>query len=260
MRDDPSLTSYARETCPELDRQWSDLWLPAPHHIDYGSSAALSLVQLGRILADGDLVMLLPHFKGRWARKRLLEFIGGRLCAERALSSLTGLTVPIPRGLMGEPVWPTALSGSISHTDAAAYALVARRHSGYGVGIDSQQVMSVEDAISVASFCCTIQERRIVLAATDPLAATMIFSAKEALYKALYYRVRRIIDFVEFETVKLDKLRGTISLRPTSDAIGWDWLDTVDVEIVLEKRESCTVHATTRAIHVRQPVNEWDRV
>jgi 4'-phosphopantetheinyl transferase EntD len=75
---------------------------------------------------------------------RLKEFTAGRAVARRALALLRE---PANRGILigtgGEPLWPGAISGSISHTATHAIALVARstRHTSVGVDLDDRRLI-----------------------------------------------------------------------------------------------------------------------
>ncbi len=50
------------------------------------------------------------------------------------------------------------------------------------------------------------------------MVATLIFSAKEAGYKALSHRFGRIVDFTEFEVCQLDQSTGQLWLAPAPDS------------------------------------------
>lgn len=243
-----AVTQSLQMRCAVLKRDWDRLWLLSPHQVGDGASTALCLRQLELTFSDEDLRALLPAWPQDTGHKRLLEFLGGRLCAERALFLLTGVSVGVPRAANGEPVWPPGLSGAISHTDAAAYAVVAPRPGGYGIGIDSEALIASCDLADVAALSCTEYERRTWLTPENALLATVIFSAKEAVYKALYGRVLRFIAFDEFEVETLDLYEGCLRLHPMCNVSGWDWLRAVDVHICLELGAWCGVHTTVCAL------------
>jgi len=73
--------------------------------------------------------MLLPEEKlytAGMVGKRINEFTHGRYCARTAMSMLDMSPAPIGKGANREPLWPTGVIGSITHTSTAAAAVVAR--------------------------------------------------------------------------------------------------------------------------------------
>lgn len=73
---------------------------------------------------------------GHAVPKRQREFATGRVNARRAMSRIGEPAAPIPSGADRAPVWPAHLTGSISHTDDACVAVVARRSNAASLGID----------------------------------------------------------------------------------------------------------------------------
>ncbi len=133
--------------------------------------------------------------------KRRRQFASGRYFARRALHRLAGVSLPIPRGDRGRPVWPRGFIGSISHSEALAAAAVSTGPL-RGIGID------VEDAQRFARSnprlhgkLFTPEERSRTLG--RPVEAAVTFSAKEAAYKAVNPLVGRYIGFREV-TVEID--------------------------------------------------------
>ncbi len=151
----------------------------------------------------------LPATLERAAARRQIQFLAGRVCAREAIERLRP-NVPVgalPQDEDGCPVWPEALVGSISHAETFATAAVARRSDARGLGVDVEPVMSREVAAEVARLVASDDEiRRVVRAANlDPLQTlTLVFSAKESLFKALYPPTRRRFDFLDCELVRLD--------------------------------------------------------
>jgi 4'-phosphopantetheinyl transferase EntD len=119
------------------------------------------------------------------SKRRKFEFLAGRFCALRALEMAgAGQDIWLCRDLVGLPVWPAGWVGSISHTRGLATALVAPEQEYEGVGIDVEGVMSSARATRLASKIWAAYpppETEINHAALT----TLVFSVKEALYKAL---------------------------------------------------------------------------
>lgn len=126
---------------------------------------------------------------------RRREFIAGRTAARRALAGLDIAPCPIPVGTDRTPVWPRGVVGSISHSPALVLAAVAREREITALGIDAEAVARLEPEIIDA--VCTEEDRRFLAGGRGRLAETgplLVFSAKEAFYKAFYPLHRRFLD------------------------------------------------------------------
>ncbi|HEX7238844.1 MAG TPA: 4'-phosphopantetheinyl transferase superfamily protein [Longimicrobiaceae bacterium] len=149
----------------------------------------------------------------RAVAKRTREFSTGRLCARAAMSALGVPPHPVPVGPQREPVWPDGVVGTISHGGALCLAAAARQDHLLGLGID----LEVGDPLDpeLRRLICTPDELRGIPAwpdaGVDP--HKLVFSAKEALYKALFPRAQRFIDFLEVE-IGVDV--GAGGWRPTT--------------------------------------------
>lgn len=119
------------------------------------------------------------------APKRRREFALGRACARGALEKLGYGGAVIGRGANGAPLWPQGITGSITHTRdyAAAVAGEARRFS--GIGVDAERVGGVTQDLWPRLFDDAERDHLMGLDEAKRLViATLIFSAKEASYKA----------------------------------------------------------------------------
>lgn len=119
-------------------------------------------------------------------------FTLGRMAAHLALEELGANPQPILRGSGGEPLWPDGISGSISHTGTCGCALVGHSKDYTGIGVDLQVKRPL--AFDIKKRVCTAAER-LALENADEIAALLVFSAKESIYKSLYPRVRRFFGF-----------------------------------------------------------------
>jgi enterobactin synthetase component D len=141
--------------------------------------------------------------------KRRIQFLAGRYCARRAMKGLAAGTLAeaAPQDADGCPIWPPGLVGSISHTDRFATAAVASSSGARGLGVDVEPVMSGDAAAEVARLVASEDETRRVRQAADLTAAealTLVFSAKESLYKALFPPTRQRFDYLDCEIVRVD--------------------------------------------------------
>lgn len=208
------------------------------------------LAALGHLLQGQDLSAL-PGVPPQAVRSRQLAVVAGRLCAERALlqglelqtglqgngfktagpaghdrlctaATATALApLEVGRGDAGQPVWPEGWTGSITHSSSRAVALVLPRQGAYDLGIDTEQLITSATRPAVLKLCVHPSERPMLAAAARPdLALTMLFSAKEAYYKAVYGAVRRFIDFQEVALSGWSAETGRFSIGPAPVAPG----------------------------------------
>jgi enterobactin synthetase component D len=148
---------------------------------------------------------------------RQWQFRAGRFCAFEALRLLEPHRVipSIPRSESGAPVWPDGITGSITHTEGFVSAAVARTSDLRAVGIDSEPIMSAERADRVSSVIASPCELAHVTRAGYSWleAMTLVFSAKEAIFKCLRVRVPRFIDFHDLEIIDCDPRGLTFTAR-----------------------------------------------
>ncbi|GAB3441778.1 4'-phosphopantetheinyl transferase superfamily protein [Streptomonospora sediminis] len=129
---------------------------------------------------------------GRVPRRRR-QFATGRACARRALGRLGVPPAPLLPGPGGAPEWPQGVVGSITHCDGYLAAVVAPAGEAAAIGIDAEPALPLPEG--VRSLVAGPQERT-ALAALDAAGEAaywdrLLFSAKEAVYKAWYPRARR---------------------------------------------------------------------
>ncbi|WP_151720176.1 4'-phosphopantetheinyl transferase family protein [Gemmobacter serpentinus] len=154
------------------------------------SGQAPELLYLGDPL--GPARATLPEALHSAVPKRQSEYLAGRICAALALRA-AGL--PEVLGLQGRaPVWPAGAAGSISHSDSRVVAAVSRDHA--ALGVDCETIMPEDQARTLTGMIMTPAETAL-RPETIGLAAflTLVFSAKEALYKAISARHARMLEF-----------------------------------------------------------------
>ena len=117
--------------------------------------------------------------------KHRRDFTLGRSCAHAALAQLGGDLPVIGRRPDGAPHWPASFCGSITHTSGYAAALAARHDCFASLGLDAERVGGVTAKLWPKLFDA---EECAMLAGLAPepqlRAATILFSAKEASFKA----------------------------------------------------------------------------
>jgi 4'-phosphopantetheinyl transferase EntD len=122
----------------------------------------------------------------RAVEKRKHDFMTGRVCAHRALGQLGELaTVPIASGDRGEPLWPSGVVGSITHCRGFRACAVAWKRDIHSLGIDAEVAKRLP--AGVLEIIASQRERRHILCEDPALVLdTVLFSAKEAVFKAWY--------------------------------------------------------------------------
>jgi enterobactin synthetase component D / holo-[acyl-carrier protein] synthase len=121
----------------------------------------------------------------RAAERRRRSFALGRATARDALAELDIAPVGIGRGPAGEPVWPPGVVGAISHSDDLAVAVVGWRADYAGLGVDVEH-LSPGLSARASRLVCTPAEIAWLESAMDSRLLTMLFSAKEAVFKATF--------------------------------------------------------------------------
>ncbi len=128
--------------------------------------------------------------------RRRLEFAAGRQAARLAMADIGLPPAPVPQGPDRAPVWPEGLVGSIAHCSTACIAAVAPRTHLRAIGIDIEDATPLEAELE--GTICTRSERAWLdrqPARDRALLAKLIFSAKEAVYKARYPLTGEMIGF-----------------------------------------------------------------
>ncbi|NGO75980.1 4'-phosphopantetheinyl transferase superfamily protein [Streptomyces sp. YC504] len=146
---------------------------------------------------------------------RYQDFIAGRGCAHRAMAGLGVVgarRLPVLRGDHREPLWPRGVVGSITHRAGYCAAAVARRRRFAGIGIDAELAEPLP--AEVVRDICTPAERAWLRAHTDDGIPweTVLFSAKESLYKAWFPLAGSWLDHRDAELIP-DPADRTLRVR-----------------------------------------------
>ncbi|WP_370966098.1 enterobactin synthase subunit EntD [Enterobacter wuhouensis] len=188
---------------------------------------------------DADLIWLPHHAQLSSAgRKRKADHLAGRIAAAHAL-----LDHAVPGiGPSGEPIWPDGISGSITHSGTRAMAVVTQHPA--LIGIDCETILPENEALEIKDGIIDAQEEAVLSRSGYPLslALTLVFSAKESLFKALFPKVKSFMGFDSARITMLDK--ETLMLALTRPLTGFDegtaftlhWLHDGDGVITLLSR------------------------
>ena len=146
------------------------------------------------------------------APRRVDEFASARAAARAALVAVAPAAVAaIPRGPQRQPLWPTGITGAITHTRGHCLAAVALRSSpenssgDFVIGLDAEERDRVSARVARRILVDAEHERLAVIVDADErqrlVAAT--FGLKEAFYKAHHQLEPRYLGFDVIE-VQID--------------------------------------------------------
>ena len=143
---------------------------------------------------------------------RQREFALGRWCARRALVRLGVEARSIPMAANRAPIWPDGVVGSITHCARFVGAVAARAHDYRGIGFDAERADRL--GVDLVRLICTPAEvewtREHAAAGVDW--PTVVFSAKEALYKCISPAFGVMLDFLDVE-LEIDPARLEFEAR-----------------------------------------------
>jgi 4'-phosphopantetheinyl transferase EntD len=161
-------------------------------------------------LLDTELFPEETRSLGHAVEKRRREFVTGRACARRALQQLGIAPTAIASGERGEPLWPEGVVGSITHCSGYRACAVAKAEQLASVGIDAEVHEPLPHGIldQVAS----AGERRALPRAASLCSDRLLFSAKEAVYKAWFPLAESWLGF-EDVNLSIDVPRRTFRAR-----------------------------------------------
>ena len=146
---------------------------------------------------------------------RRAQFADARACARNALTDLTGhdhADTVIGKGERGMPLFPRGVGGSLTHTTGFRAAVVARTDTLKSVGVDAEVAKPLLDGVSDAVLTprdlqhidalhqhgqhhVRHHEGDLQLFPAEKILETVVFSAKEALYKSWFPLARVFLDF-----------------------------------------------------------------
>lgn len=139
--------------------------------------------------------------------KRQAEYLAGRFAASIILQRLHIPICNIPIGKNRSPIWPQGIVASISHNNSTALCIAAFDNHYQYLGIDIESKLSLEVVKEIKKNIINSNEEDILqnvknnLSFTD--AFTLVFSAKESLFKAIYPEVNSYFDFSAAELINL---------------------------------------------------------
>jgi len=161
----------------------------------------------------------LPTVIHNAATKRQAEYIAGRYVAKKAIKTLGIEVDEILIGNNRAPIWPSNVVASITHTNKTAVCVAASTQQINYLGIDLENILSAQLAKDLVPYIINNQEQQLLHNLSIPFekALTIIFSAKESVFKALYPQVKRYFDFTAVQITTLCTETKLLSMILTED-------------------------------------------
>jgi 4'-phosphopantetheinyl transferase EntD len=138
-----------------------------------------------RLISPGDEHALLPDEAPAFASSvvKVRRASGAaRIVARQLLSRLGQPECSVPRAPSGAPIWPAGIVGSLSHDSRVAVAALGSCRDVGAIGVDVEPAECLPSEL--LDIVATPRERLNI--AQDPYRGRLLFTAKEAVYKALY--------------------------------------------------------------------------
>jgi 4'-phosphopantetheinyl transferase EntD len=110
------------------------------------------------------------------------EFISGRYCARAALVQIGTIPCALPPDADGLPIWPAGSVGSISHSRGLCCAVAASAEDVISLGIDIEKTTR----LSPRAMERVVHPLEANFVGGDQALGSLLFSAKEAFYKAQF--------------------------------------------------------------------------
>lgn len=154
------------------------------------------------------------------SRKRRLEFAAGRMAARSAMLAGVGRHEAVPAQENRAPKWPLGVVGSIAHCDEACIAAVCETSTYSAIGIDIEPWVPLErDQVSIIANEAEQRWLTTLAKSERRLFAKLIFSAKEAAYKAQFTYTGQMLGFEAFSiqvlpAVQQFRARFTLPVGP----------------------------------------------
>lgn len=180
-----------------------------------------------------------PDTLDRAVDKRRADYLAGRAMASAAMALLEHPPASVTTTPGRAPLWPEGLAGSISHARGRCACLLSRDTS-RSYGVDTEAIASGRSLTAILTETLNPTERDRVTQGPLPAAinATLTFSAKESLFKALYPQVGRHFGFDAAELIA----------PPTSDSLALSL--TTDLTETLPKGRRFDIHHRVTDSHV----------
>ena len=152
------------------------------------------------------------RYIGAAVPKRIDEFSTGRFLARRVLARLGADWRQLSDHPGPRPMWPERVVGSITHCDDAAIVVASSNPRVRAIGVDIEKAQPVDKALFELLFTSGEIEALAEAEVEAPNLPVVLFSAKEAVYKAVNPLTDAYIEHRDVE-LEIDRRSGSFSAR-----------------------------------------------
>jgi enterobactin synthetase component D len=190
----------------------------------------------------------------RAVTKRKAEHVAGRMCIHWCYQMLTNQQPPmISSDKHGCPIWPFPFKGSISHSNTMAVGVLTKDSDLLSLGVDIETILDDKTTSDIVGMVLSSEEQSVhkTLYHQDmPFTrfVTLVFSAKEAIYKAIYPLVKHFFDFTAASVVAISNTKIQFVLHHSALP---ELIDMTPIEVAyrIEKNQvltTCIIKKTFR--------------
>jgi 4'-phosphopantetheinyl transferase EntD len=162
-----------------------------------------------RLIQPGDDAALLPAELATIPASDLLTRRASgaaRIVARQFLAELGHEPVAIPKRVNGCPLWPSGITGSFAHDERVSVVAIGRTSDIGSLGIDVEPA----DELPTDTLDLIVTPAEKTRLGDDPLRGRLLFTVKEAVYKALYPLNGQ---FLEFHDIEADLENGSATVK-----------------------------------------------
>lgn len=159
------------------------------------------------------LRILFPERLAVAGDRRRAEYLAGRYAADFLLRKLGYYDFVLHSGYDRAPCWPAGICGALAHSGNTALCAIHTCDIVSGIGIDVEYLISVERSALIQHAICHTGELNVLSILQPEQRATLIFSAKESLFKAIYPQLGIYFGFHDAEMVSLERSSSRFVLR-----------------------------------------------
>ncbi|MGD9425371.1 4'-phosphopantetheinyl transferase family protein [Pantoea sp. NSTU24] len=157
----------------------------------------------------------LPERLQRAVVKRRAEYLASRLLVRAVMAEFGIADFILTNAPDRSPRWPEGIQASLSHTTGTL--VVAATRQNLAIGVDVERWMAENTAHETAGYLMNAREQQLLrtLPVSFNAAATLLFSLKESLYKALWPQLHQPMEFTDAALVTVDWSQQRALLRLT---------------------------------------------
>ncbi|WP_312967649.1 4'-phosphopantetheinyl transferase family protein [Acinetobacter gerneri] len=164
-----------------------------------------------------ELSIQLPKQFLEYSNIRQREFLAGRYAAKLALSAIyeNNWIDQVKIGRRREPIFPDDLLGTLTHSKTIAICAVTPSKTIGFIGVDIEPIMQGDDLLGIAEKVFSSRELDLLLSKgiNKEVAATLIFSAKESVFKAISKKISQDFFFNQFELYQVHVYGNSITMK-----------------------------------------------